>query len=228
MQKASPQNLKHDFDFTFSRFYALLRQDFLTRLKMKTTQEVAQCELIEEARGGSTSAFEKLMERHGYALLGVARSMMRDTEVAKELLHRAWIKAWQHLSGFQGKTSTVFEHWVRRILMNLCKDTLRAQKCALNMEWFDGSSNTNFEWQHQLYHLPEAAPNITRREFASELLPALKQLTEPHRVVINLHYFEGKTYAQIAERVGCPIGTVMSRLSYARRRLKKVLGNGSH
>ncbi len=150
-----------------------------------------------------------------------AFSIVHNEEQALDLSQEAWIKAWQRIGSFEGGSS--FTTWMTRITINVCLDHLRRNQ------------------RHRLEPLPDMAdepdalerllpvvwPNPTegleRRELRVKIDEAMGRLSQAHRTVVALHEFEGMEYKEIARTVGISVGTVMSRLFYARRRLATLL-----
>ncbi|HPU57589.1 MAG TPA: sigma-70 family RNA polymerase sigma factor, partial [Verrucomicrobiota bacterium] len=167
--------------------------------------------------------FEELVARHRDKIYARAYSMMRNEEQAIDLSQEAWVKGWQRLQQFQGESS--FTTWMTRIVINLCLDQLRKQKRerAESIEALDEESG-GVERQ-----MPPVTFNPTERLERSELRQridrAMEQLSYEHRTVLVLHEFEDMEYKEIARVMGCSIGTVMSRLFYARRRLAALLAD---
>jgi RNA polymerase sigma-70 factor (ECF subfamily) len=147
--------------------------------------------------------------------------MMRNEDQAMEYSQEAWVKAWQRLVQFQGESS--FATWVTRIVINLCLDQLRRQK-RVRTESIEAMDEESGGVERQL-PAPETNPTagLEQDELRRRIDEALGKLTDAHRTVVVLHEFEGLEYKEIAQRVGISIGTVMSRLFYARRRLAFLL-----
>jgi RNA polymerase sigma-70 factor (ECF subfamily) len=179
--------------------------------------------LVEAAQKGDMMAFEELVARHRDKIYARAFSMMRNEETAIDLSQEAWVKAWQKLDQFQGDSS--FTTWLTRITINLCLDQIRKQKRqrAESIEEMDEESG-GVERQ-----MPVITSNPTERlergELRQRIDGALERLSEEHRTVLVLHEFEEMEYKEIAKTVGCSIGTVMSRLFYARRKLASLLAD---
>jgi len=177
--------------------------------------------LVKLAQKGDTSAFEELVARHRDKIYARAFSMLRNEEDATDLSQEAWVKGWQRLHQFQGEAS--FATWMTRIVINLCLDQLRKLKRGRtdSIEQMDEESG-GVERQ-----LPVVNPNPTERlergELRQRIDRALNQLSNEHRTVLILHEFEELEYKTIAKRMGCSIGTVMSRLFYARRKMASLL-----
>ena len=178
-------------------------------------------ELVAAARNGDAQAYEELVYRHRDKIYARAFSMVRNEEQALDLSQEAWIKAWQRLHQFHGDAS--FATWITRITINLSLDFLRKAKRqrAESVEALEESSGGIERL------LPVVNPNPTARlervELRAKIDQAMETLSEGHRTVLILHEFEELPYKEIAERVGCSIGTVMSRLFYARRRMATAM-----
>ena len=179
--------------------------------------------LVRAAQKGDMGAFEELVARHRDKIYARAYSMMRNEEEAIDLSQEAWIKAWQRLKQFQGESS--FGTWMTRIVINLCLDQLRRHKRqrAESIEAMDEESGGVER------HMPVVTVNPTegleRVELRQRLDQALSQLSEAHRTAIVLCEFEGMEYKEIAKAMECSIGTVMSRLFYARRKMAALLSD---
>jgi RNA polymerase sigma-70 factor (ECF subfamily) len=179
--------------------------------------------LVRKAQQGDMGAFEELVARHRDKIYARAFSMMRNEEEAIDLSQEAWVKGWQRLAQFQGDSS--FATWMTRIVINLCLDELRKQKRhrAESIQEMDEESG-GVERQ-----MPAIVVNPTERlergELRQRIDQALAQLSNEHRTVLVLHEFEEMEYKEIAKTVGCSIGTVMSRLFYARRKLAALLSD---
>lgn len=178
-------------------------------------------ELVKAAQEGDMAAFEELVARHRDKIYARAFSMLRNEEEATDLSQEAWVKGWQRLVQFQGDSS--FATWMTRIVINLCLDQLRKNK-RVRSESIDEMNEETGGVERQL---PVITPNPTegleRSELRARIDKALGQLSYEHRTVLVLHEFEEMEYKLIAKKMGCSIGTVMSRLFYARRKMASLL-----
>src|SRR6185503_19296476 len=179
--------------------------------------------LVRRAQDGDMVAFEELVARHRDKLFARAISMMRNEDDANDLSQEAWVKAWQRLKQFQGESS--FSTWMTRIVINLCLDQLRRQKRhrAESIEAMDEESG-GVERQMPVV-IVNPTERLERGELRKRIDEALGQLTYAHRTVLVLHEFEEMEYKEIAKTMGCSIGTVMSRLFYARRKMAAILAD---
>ncbi len=177
--------------------------------------------LVKAAQQGDMGAFEELVARHRDKIYARAFSMMRNEEEATDLSQEAWVKGWQRLKQFQGESS--FGTWMTRIIINLCLDQLRKQKRQRteSIEAMDEESG-GVERQMPVITVNPTA-GLERAELRQRIDKAMAQLSHGHRTVLILHEFEEMEYKQIAKTMNCSIGTVMSRLFYARRKLAALL-----
>ncbi|MEE2943318.1 MAG: sigma-70 family RNA polymerase sigma factor [Verrucomicrobiota bacterium] len=177
--------------------------------------------LVEWAKLGELNAFEVLVSRHRDRVYARAYSIMRNEDLAVDLSQSAWVKAWQRLHQFHGDAG--FLTWLSRIVTNLCMDELRRQKRVKMdsieaMEDFTGPVESRLELE-----AINPADRLEREELKKRIDAALAKLSDNHRMVIVLYEFEQLEYQRIAEKMGTSIGTVMSRLFYARKRLASLL-----
>ncbi len=176
--------------------------------------------LVRDAQAGDMQAFEELVARHRDKVYARAYSMMRSDDDAWDLSQEAWVKAWQRIGQFQGESS--FATWLTRIVINLCLDALRRQK-RLHAESVEQLSDEGGLERHLPMVQTDMLEGLERQELRRRIDAGLAQLSEAHRTVLILHEFEGLEYKDCAKRMGCSIGTIMSRLFYARRRLAGLL-----
>lgn len=181
----------------------------------------SDADLVRLAQKGDMRAFEELVARHRDRVYARAFSMMRNKEEALDLSQDAWVKAWQRLAQFQGDSS--FVTWMTRIVINLCLDQLRKlkRKRAESLEAIEEESG-GIERQMPVIQV-NPTEGLERAELRVRLDRALGQLSAEHRSVLVLHEFEQMDYKEIAKQMKCSIGTVMSRLFYARRRMASLL-----
>jgi RNA polymerase sigma-70 factor (ECF subfamily) len=179
--------------------------------------------LLQGAREGDTRAFEELVVRHRDKIYARAFSMLRNEQEAIDLSQEAWVKGWQRLNQFQGESS--FGTWMTRIVINLCLDELRRQKRQRtdSMEAMEEESG-GVERQMPILEV-NPTEGLERAELRQRIDRALGLLSHEHRTVLVLHEFEDMEYKQIAKTMDCSIGTVMSRLFYARRKLAALLAD---
>jgi RNA polymerase sigma-70 factor (ECF subfamily) len=177
--------------------------------------------LVKAAQKGDMAAFEELVARHRDKIYARAFSMLRNEDDATDLSQEAWVKGWQRLHQFQGDAS--FATWMTRIVINLCLDQLRKNKRVKNESIDEMNDETGGVERQMPVITPNPTEGLERSELRQRIDKALSQLSYEHRTVLILHEFEELEYKLIARKMGCSIGTVMSRLFYARRKMAALL-----
>lgn len=177
--------------------------------------------LVGWSQQGDTEAFEQLVFRHRDKIFARAMLMMRNEEEALDLSQEAWVKAWQRLHQFQGDSS--FATWMTRIVINLCLDQIRRQKKTRSESIEQLEEDAGGVERQMPVEVINPTEGLEKTELRRRIDEAMSKLTPAHRVVLVMHEFEGLQYKEIADRIGISIGTVMSRLFYARRRLASLL-----
>ena len=177
--------------------------------------------LIERCRAGDLAAFEPLVEKYRQRVYRLAYNVLRDPEEAWDVSQDAFIRAFQALASFRGDSA--FYTWLFRIVMNVARD--RARQHAARGRAFGTERVEEADWDRALADQGTApdthAAAVEERERIGR---ALATLSESHRAIIMLSDLEGLSYREIAEVLDIPMGTVMSRLHNARRRLRHALG----
>lgn len=170
--------------------------------------------LLERARAGDPDAFASLVEAHREAIYRAAYHVVRDEEEALDVLQEALLAAYRNLSGFRGEAS--FRTWARRIAVNRALNRLRRRKAR------PAGALPNTEL---LVDSRSEAPirGLERAELQAAVRVAIDSLPPDQALALRLHDIEGMTYAEVAAATEVPPGTVMSRIHYARRKLRDKL-----
>ncbi|MBM4442220.1 MAG: sigma-70 family RNA polymerase sigma factor [Candidatus Rokubacteria bacterium] len=177
--------------------------------------------LVERVRGGDVAAFEPLVEKYRQRVYRLAYNVLRNQEDAWDAAQDAFIKAYKALPSFRGQSA--FYTWLFRIVMNVAHDKARSR--GAQGRAFGTERLTEEEWERTMPdpgENPDAA--AARAEQRARLTRALETLPEHHRAIIMLSDLEGLSYREIADVLSIPMGTVMSRLHNARKRLRAALG----
>jgi RNA polymerase sigma-70 factor (ECF subfamily) len=178
--------------------------------------------LLEAARKGDRAAFRGLVEKYQRRAYAVALGVLHNPDDAKDVCQEAFLKAYSNLASFDG--SAQFFTWLYRIVMNLAIDVLRKQRgerIELDESSMPAEPDEGGVAPRRLGFDPHRA--LTDKELRAQLLAALAELHPMHREVLVLREVEGLSYQQMAETIGVSIGTVMSRLFHARRKMQKIL-----
>jgi RNA polymerase sigma-70 factor (ECF subfamily) len=177
--------------------------------------------LIERCRNGDVAAFEPLVAKYRDRVWRLAFNVLRDREEAWDVAQEAFIKAWQALPSFRGQSA--FYTWLFRIAMNVATD--RGRQRAARGRAFGTERVADEDWERTMIDPAEGPDDAARRaEERERIALALTALPEHHRTIIMLSDLDGLSYREIAEVLDIPMGTVMSRLHNARKRLRDVLG----
>ena len=170
--------------------------------------------LIAKAQAGDRDAFGELVRHHHPGVVSVVYHMCGDVELAEDAAQDAFIQAWLHLPSFRPGTS--LRNWIYRIAVNAALDVLRRdpKTPAVDLETLTISDSS-------------AAPEtvLLEKERALIVQRAILSLTEANRSVLILREYGELSYQEIATTLNIPLGTVMSRLNYARDRLKELLAS---
>jgi len=186
--------------------------------------------LAERAGGGDEGAFEEIFRRYRDAVYRVAFSFTGNQEDALDAVQETFIKAYRALGRYRGESGLYA--WLRRIAVNCCIDRSRARGPIRNLPLEDGllaagpaAAGRGGGWSGGGGGGAGVDPGAEAElnELREDLAKAVAELSESHRAVFVLHMVEGLSYNEIADAVGCSIGTVMSRLFYARRKLLEKL-----
>lgn len=177
--------------------------------------------LVERCQAGDLSAFEPLVDKYRQRVWRLAHNVLRDREEAWDVAQEAFIRAYQALGSFRGQSA--FYTWLFRIVMNLAADRVRQR--AARGRAFGIERVPEEDWERVMTDQgggPDSAAAQT--EDRERITKALETLSEDHRTIIMLSDLEGLSYREIAEVLDVPMGTVMSRLHNARKRLRDALG----
>lgn len=174
-------------------------------------------ELVRAARGGDTEAFRALYERHVAGVYALARGIVLDAEGAEDVVQTAFVKAWDHLPRL--RRGEAFPVWIRQTARRCAIDELRRRGShrATSLEDLDADGDTLPSREEPTDVAAESA------EFSARVRRAVDGLPQHHREVVVLHHFDGLEVREIAEVLGVPQGTVLSRLARAREALQRRL-----
>jgi RNA polymerase sigma-70 factor, ECF subfamily len=186
--------------------------------------DVSELDLVKRCQDGDSGAFDELVTRYRTRVFGMIYNMVHSEPDAWDLAQDSFVKAWKSIKRFRGQSS--FYTWIYRIVMNVTIDWLRKKQIKAGGAEFDDSIQLK-EVDPASKTMPKAdatpSEQLEQREIRSEIDKAIAQLSPEHRAVILMKEIDGMQYHEIAEALGCSIGTVMSRLFYARKKLQNLL-----
>lgn len=170
--------------------------------------------LLARSRSGDTAAFGRLVELYADRVVTVCARMVGDRAAAEDLAQEAFVKAWQSLASFDGRSA--FYTWLYRIAMNLCLSERRRPRRVMSM-----TDEALADRRVSSEARPGDAAEL--KEEHARVLAALAELDEEHRAVVVLRDVQGLDYEEIAGILGVPRGTVKSRLHRGRMELRERL-----
>ncbi len=187
-------------------------------------EPMPETELVKRARGGDLAAYDDLVRRYQERIYATIYHMTSNHEDANDLAQEAFIKAFHALKSFKGGSS--FYTWVYRIAVNKTINFLKQRKNKTQMSL----DNLDYHVEHDPDFVALISDKTPRREvnlaeLQEKLNAAMQRLSEPHRLVVTLHDVQGLSHEEIAEIMDCNIGTVRSRLFYARQQMQAYLSD---
>lgn len=180
----------------------------------------ADDELIKKCKAGDIEAFEKLIQRYEKKVFTIAYRYMGNKEDADDLAQEALIKVYKSIKKFRGES--LFTTWLYQIVANVCRDALRKkarkQETSIDSPIITEEGETKREFGDS-----SLSPEILAEKAETEhyLQTLISQLKVEYKVVIIMREIQGFSYEEIAEELGCSLGTVKSRLNRARKHLRE-------
>ena len=185
--------------------------DLPQQISAKASQRFQDLELTRRAQAGDTEAFGELVTKYRTKIFAMVCCIVGNEHDAWDLSQEAFLKAWRSIHRFEGRSS--FYTWLYSITLNLTIDSLRRKGRSQEVELSDAIPS----------FLPGPRVNYERAEIRAQVEAALAQLSPEHRAVVVLRELEDMQYQEIAEVLNLSLGTVMSRLFYARKKLQSIL-----
>jgi len=176
--------------------------------------------LIEKAQNGDVSAFEKLVSLYAKKIYNYCYRMMDSREDAEDLAQEVFIKVYQNLKSFKGDSK--FSTWIYRIAYNTCVDRYRKGR-KLDIVSLNYDKNEDHVEIELVSNDPLPEEEVIKRERYRKLLTCIAGLKPEYKTVIILRDIKNYSYAEIAEILQVPLGTVKSHISRARAALCDAL-----
>ncbi|PUA20085.1 RNA polymerase sigma factor RpoE [Glaciimonas sp. PCH181] len=188
---------------------------------LTTEREIDQL-LVERVQRGDKKAFELLVIKYQRKLMRLVSRLVRDQAEAEDVVQEAFIKAYRALPQFRGDSA--FYTWLYRIGINTAKNYLVTQgRRAPTSTESNSEEAETFDDGEQLRDINTPESLLATKQIAQTVNVAMEALPEELRTAITLREIEGLSYDEIAEAMGCPIGTVRSRIFRAREAIAEKL-----
>jgi RNA polymerase sigma-70 factor (ECF subfamily) len=190
---------------------------------------MSDLDAVARAREGDQEAFRVLVERYQGRAHRLALRVLRDEEQARDAVQDAFLKVHSNLGRFENRSS--FYTWLYRLVMNVCLEAKRRDRSSRFVDTPELgdleriATHESMPASEQKWRSHEEAPDeaFDRAQLRDAVARAITALPDASRETLILREIEGLSYAEIAEALDIPKGTVMSRLHYARRRVQELL-----
>ena len=180
-------------------------------------------QLVLRVQKGDKRAFDLLVLKYQYKLQAIVSRFVRDTDEVADVTQEAFIKAYRALPKFRGDSQ--FYTWLYRIAINTAKNYLVSKSRRPSSTDIDVADAEQFADNEKLIDDTSPEDFIMTQELGQVINDSLSQLPEDLRTALTLREFEGMSYEEIADVMGCPVGTVRSRIFRAREFIDRhVLG----
>jgi len=185
--------------------------------------QIEDAELVARCQSGDTAAFNDLITKYRSKVYAMIFNMVRNEQDAWDLSQETFLKAWRNLDRFRGQSA--FYTWIYRIATNVTIDWVRRKQIQSGVEFDDAIGMADIEPGSATTPQSEPLPHehLEQGEIQTRIQEAIDKLSPEHRMAIVLREVEGLQYEEIAEAMGCSVGTVMSRIFYARKKLQTLL-----
>ena len=181
---------------------------------LQAGQEQSDAELASKAKRGNIDAFGELVERYKERAYMIALGFVGSPDDAMDLSQEAFVKAFKGMRTF--KDGADFYPWFYAVLRNTCFNFLRRRKTRRESS-LDAAQEYGFDVADVA---PDPSTTLERKEMRALVRAEIDKLAPVHKEILLLRHFELLSYKEMADVLGCPIGTVMSRLYAARQALK--------
>jgi RNA polymerase sigma-70 factor (ECF subfamily) len=177
--------------------------------------------LVARVQKGDKRAFDLLVMKYQYKVHAIVSRYVKDFDEVNDVVQEAFIKAYRALAKFRGESA--FYTWLYRIAVNTAKNYLVARNRRPPASDVDAEEAAFYEGSEKLRDIDSPENLLYRDELEAVVDSAIKNLPEDLRTAVTLREFEGLSYEEIAEVMGCPVGTVRSRIFRAREAIDEKI-----
>ncbi len=197
-----------------------------SNLMEQTASRERDLEWVRRLKAGDLSALEEMVRHYQERIYRLAQGLLRDPEEALDVTQEAFLRVHQGIGGFAEKSA--FYTWLYRIVVNLCHDARRRERRRgkeFSLDQYNEERDRDGEAPLEIAD-PQGIDPRDRgadQELEARVVEAMESLPEKHRTALLLREVENMSYEEIATATGVSIGTVMSRLFYARKKMQELL-----
>lgn len=188
---------------------------------VKPKEEATDQELVERVFKGEKGAFDLLVLRYQHRILALIGRFIKDPHEVEDVCQEAFVKAYRALPSFRGDSA--FYTWLYRIAINTAKNYMVARGRRPPSTDVDVDEAEFLETQTVLTDIENPEQNLAKDDLKKVIDKAIEDLPEDLRTAFTLREFSGLSYEEITEIMGCPVGTVRSRIFRAREALDKKI-----
>jgi len=178
-------------------------------------------ELVDLARGGDVAAFGQLVRRHQQRIHRLAVHVLRDANEAEDVMQETFIRAYQALSRFDGRSEPYT--WFYRIAVNLSLNVIRARRSARSLNDSDDPRLEAIVSEKRPSSLGDPPGDAARKQLYGALCESIDELSETLRTTLILVCVDGRSHEEASQILGAPEGTIAWRVHEARRKLREAM-----
>jgi RNA polymerase sigma-70 factor (ECF subfamily) len=178
-------------------------------------------ELVKRVQGGDKAAFDVLVQKYQHKVINLVGRFVSDRSECQDIAQDAFIKSYRAINSFRGDSQ--FYTWLYRIAANTAKNYLASRARKSPGYTVDVEDAEHFEGESGLKEYANPENLLLTEEIKATVFSAIEKLPEDLKSAITLREIDGLSYEEIAEVMGCPIGTVRSRIFRARDVIDKEL-----
>ncbi|RPE81272.1 RNA polymerase sigma factor RpoE [Vulcaniibacterium tengchongense] len=178
-------------------------------------------ELVRRVQRGDSAAFDALVRKYQHRIAGLIGRYIPDWSECQDVAQETFIRAYRALPNFRGDAQ--FYTWLHRIAVNTAKNHLVAQNRRPPADDIDAGEAEHFDVGARLRDTDTPEHELLRQEIELTVMRVVESLPEELRAAITLREVDGLSYEEIAQKMGCPIGTVRSRIFRAREAIDAEL-----
>ncbi len=180
----------------------------------KGSTEPQDLDLVRRVQRGDSAAFDLLVRKYQHRIVGLIGRYVSDWSECQDVAQDTFIRAYRAIGSFRGDAQ--FYTWLHRIAVNTAKNHLVAHNRRPPTDDIDAADAEQYDLGSRLRDGDTPEHELLRQEMEQTVMRAVEALPEELRTAITLREMDGLSYEEIAQKMGCPIGTVRSRIFRAR------------